>query len=114
MNPLDLPVVVREEGTCYELPTFWVGKDGLEEAQVSTKITFVRGSKAAEDNVKPVAGVLHEHLLTMMIMDLKHKHELVPSEFTEQAIDHLQAALFALETRQSARKKDGTLNTYNK
>lgn len=102
-----------EQGTHYELPIYKVvdGK-GIEETGETHAIKFVRGSKVKEEEVEKREGTLHEHLLSVMIEDLKYKNGLVPSRETSLVITHLQEAQHWLEERESARTAAGVVGTY--
>lgn len=106
---------IREDGHSYGLPQYEVieGK-GLERVFGTIAVSFVRGSKLGSDNVEPKTGTLHEHLLCMMIHDLKFKNNLVPSRETSLAITDLESAYNRLLQRQISRAKEGTLSTYKK
>lgn len=102
-----------EQGTHYEVPVYEVidGK-GIEETGESLSLTFVRGSKLNNEDVPKREGTLHEHVISVMIEDLKFKHGLVPSKETACAITHLQEAQHWLEERVIAREAAGVLGTY--
>ena len=113
--------IVAEEGTRYALPNYRIveGK-GLEKIKeddpnfyTDQYIEFVRGSKDKEDGVDEKVGTLHEHLLAMMIHDLKYKNQLVPSREGELIIEKLQEALGWLRQRQVDRTKRKVVGTYN-
>ena len=107
---------IVEEGTRYRLPQYDVvdGQGIVEADGAYTTIEFVRGSRLADEQVERRRGTLHEHLLGMMIHDLKYKSSLVPSPETAQAIAKLQEAQSWLLTRQIDRQRKGTLGTYQK
>jgi hypothetical protein len=102
-----------EQGTEYEVPIYEVvdGK-GIEETGESLTLKFVRGSKLKDEDVEKREGTLHEHVLSVMIEDLKFKHTLVPSKETACAITHLQEAQHWLEERVIVREAAGVLGTY--
>lgn len=102
-----------EQGTHYELPVYEVidGK-GIEETGETIPIKFVRGSKLKDEEVEKRQGTLHEHLLSVMIEDLRYKSSLVPSHETYNVIRHLQEAQHWLEERTNAREAAGVLGTY--
>jgi hypothetical protein len=103
-----------EQGHWYEIPNYKVveGK-GIEETGTVTTIGFVRGSKVSGENKsEPKEGTLHEHLLSMMIEDLKFKYDEYPSEETKNALQHLKEAQRWLEERVLAREAAGVLGTY--
>lgn len=106
---------IVEEGTQYELPQYKVveGK-GLEEVSSPLLVNFVRGSKLGEEEVPKRTGTLHEHLLSMMIHDLRYKNSLVPSEEGTMAIINLQEAYLWLLQRQIDRKQRQVEGTYKK
>lgn len=102
-----------EQGTHYQIPVYEVvdGK-GIEETGELLDIKFVRGSKLKDEDVEKRTGTLHEHLLSVMIEDLKFKNGLVPSRETSLVITHLQEAQHWLEERTNAREAAGVLGTY--
>lgn len=104
---------IVENGTTYLLPTYEVvdGK-GIVETEESLKINFVRGSKLADEDVEKRVGTLHEHLLSMMIHDLKFKNGLVPSREGALVITKLEEALHWLRARQIDRVKREVVGTY--
>lgn len=104
---------IVENGTTYLLPTYEVvdGK-GIVETKESLKINFVRGSKLADEDVEKRIGTLHEHLLAMMIHDLKFKNSLVPSREGALVITKLEEALHWLRARQIDRVKREVVGTY--
>lgn len=70
-----------EQGTIYEVPIYKVVDGiGIEETGDALSITFVRGSKLKEEEVEKRSGTLHEHIISVMIEDLKFKHSLVASK----------------------------------
>lgn len=77
-------------------------------------VSFVRGSKLKDEDVPKRDGTLHEHLLSMMIHDLKFKGTLVPSRENSLVVTKLEEALFWLEERQRARELAGVVGTYKK
>lgn len=102
-----------EQGTHYELPIYEVvDGQGIVETGETHSIKFVRGSKLKDEEVEKREGTLHEHLLSVMIEDLKYKSTLVPSRETSLAITHLQEAQHWLEERTNAREAAGVLGTY--
>lgn len=105
---------IVEDGTSYSVPKYKVDHNGLQILNEDLSITFVRGSKLGSDNVEPKEGTLHEHLLSVMIHDLKFKNKLVPSRETSLAITDLESAYNRLLQRQISRVKEGILNTYKK
>lgn len=102
-----------EQGTHYQVPVYEVvdGK-GIVETGQTLNLTFVRGSKLKDEDVPKREGTLHEHVISVMIEDLKFKHALVPSKETACAITHLQEAQHWLEERVIAREAAGVLGTY--
>jgi len=106
---------IIEEGTTYQLPNYKVidGK-GIAKTGQAQQITFVRGSKVAEEEVEKRTGTLHEHLLAMMIHDLQYKNNLVPSREGSLAITKLQEAIGWLRQRQIDRTKRQVQGTYQK
>ncbi len=99
----------------YLLPKYNVidGK-GIEKTGEKLKLEFVKGSRLGCENIEKNDGILHETLLSVMIVDLKNKNKLVPSDETIAAINYLESALFQLYKRQINRAKDGILGTYAK
>jgi hypothetical protein len=78
-------------------------------------IMFVRGDKTDNGQYIPrVDGITHEQLLGTMIYDLQHKHSLIPSKETANAIEHLKTALNWLEERQKERVARNVEGTYQK
>ena len=106
---------IKEEGHSYQVPTYEVveGK-GLQENYSILNIRFVRGSKLGSDNVEPKSGTLHEHLIAMMIHDLKFKNNLVPSKETSMVITKLEEALMWQQRRSIDRAKREVQETYKK
>jgi hypothetical protein len=107
---------IIEEGTHYELPVYKIVDDkGLHRIEgLCQKINFVRGSKLKDEEVPKRDGTLHEHLLSMMIHDLKYKNSLVPSREGSIVITKLQEALQWLRERQIERTKRNVVSTYQK
>lgn len=108
--------VIREEGTSYEIPVYRVEENvGLVKTEnFSAAIDFVRGSKLGDENVESKTGILHEHLISVMIHDLKFKNNLVPSRETSLMITKLEEALMWARQRQIDRVKRSTQGTYKK
>lgn len=106
---------IIEEGTIYGLPVYEVidGK-GIEDTGGKVIVEFVRGSKLKDEDVEKREGTLHEHLLSMMIHDLKYKNSLVPSREGALVITKLEEAYLWLLKRQIVRENAGTLGTYKK
>lgn len=104
---------VVEEGTQYLVPCYEVvdGK-GIEPTGDTLAINFVRGSKLREEEVAKREGTLHEHLLAVMIHDLKYKNSIVPSREGSLAITKLQEAQSWLLARQIERKSRQVEGTY--
>lgn len=115
---------IIEEGTKYSLPVYDVveGKGivkvedtGEENDPFQTQIiNFVRGSKLGDEEVDKKRGTLHEHLLSMMIHDLKFKSSLVPSRESSIVVTKLEEALMWLRERQIDRVKREVEGTYKK
>jgi hypothetical protein len=98
----------------YQVPVYKIepGK-GIEPNGDMVDIHFVRGSKIIEENREPaVNGTLHEHLVTVMIEDLKIKHAEYPSKETACAITNLEQARHWMEEREKVREAAGVLGTY--
>jgi len=106
---------IIEDGVLYALPEYEVvDNKGIKRLEDQGQlIGFVRGSKLKDEDVEKKVGTLHEHLLAMMIHDLKYKNELVPSKEGELIIEKLQEALGWLRQRQVDRTKRKVVGTYN-
>jgi hypothetical protein len=105
--------LTEEEGTTYHLPTYdVVDGQGIVETDELLAIRFVRGSKLADEEVERRRGTLHEHLLAMMIYDLRYKSKLVPSRESAIVITKLEEALHWLRARQIDRVKREVEGTY--
>jgi hypothetical protein len=105
----------EEEGTTYHLPTYdVVDGQGIVETEEELTVRFVRGSKVAGEDVPRRRGTLHEHLLAMMIEDLRYKSNLVPSRESSIVITKLEEALHWLRARQIDRLKRDVQGTYQK
>jgi hypothetical protein len=119
---------IIEEGTKYRLPEYEVldgqgikktegkraGNGEFYKVPHPIEIRFVRGSKLGDEDVEKRNGTLHEHLLAMMIHDLKFKSKLVPSRETSLAITKLEEGLMWLRQRQIDRLKREVEGTYKK
>jgi len=104
---------IREEGSNYLLPMYKVVEGvGIVKTLLNQEIQFVRGSKILEEEVPTRIGTLHEHLLAMMIHDLKYKNNLVPSREGSLVITKLEEALGWLRQRQIDRTKREVVGTY--
>lgn len=103
---------ILNNGTCYLLPCYRVGKNGLSGTGESIAIEFVRGSTDPGENVPRSIGVLHEALIAMQIHDLRLKSKEVPSRETALAITKLEEALHWLQARQKRRRNEGTAGTH--
>lgn len=103
-------------GAVYKLPKYKVVKNvGLQRAQGSVLVPFVRGSKIeGEKEILPVEGIVHESLLSMMIYDIELKDKEFPSEVNPEVVKHLEAARELLENRQHERASRNVLGTYKK
>lgn len=101
-------------GHHYQVPQYKiVTGSGIEETGQTIDLTFVRGSKVEEENkTAPMEGTLHEHLVSVMIEDLKLKHTEFPSKETAMAITNLEQARHWMEEREKAREAAGVLGTY--
>lgn len=103
-----------EEGTTYQVPNYEVvDGEGIRLTGTAQKIQFVRGSKEGEGVEKRI-GTLHEHLLSMMIADLKHKNSLVPSREGSLIITKLEEAYLWMVARQIDRASRGVQGTYKR
>lgn len=108
-------------GQSYQVPEYVIveGK-GIVETGGSYLIGFVRGSKVYHDPntpdlVKqhgPQVGTLHEHLISVMIEDLKIKNAEVPSREGSLVITNLEQARHWMEERQKSREAAGVVGTY--
>jgi len=119
---------IIEEGTTYRIPEYevidgkgiqkTVGKKASNGEYYSipqpVEIRFVRGSKLGDENVEKRNGTLHEHLLGVMIHDLKFKSKLVPSRESSLVITKLEEALMWLRQRQIDRVKRSVEGSYKK
>ena len=119
---------IVEEGCKYRVPEYEVVEgEGLKLTEgvkasngeyykipIPIEIRFVRGSKLGSDNVEPKKGTLHEHLIAMMIHDLKFKNNLVPSKETSIVITKLEEALMWQQRRSIDRAKREVQETYKK
>lgn len=104
-----------QPGHLYEVPIYKV-VEGIGIVEVNhgrQRISFVRGSKIeGENKTEPLQGTLHEHLVTVMIEDLKFKHAEFPSKETACAITNLEQARHWMEEREKVRDAAGVLGTY--
>lgn len=119
---------IIEEGTTYRIPEYevidgkgiqkTVGKKASNGEYYSipqpVEIRFIRGSKLGDENVEKRNGTLHDHLLSVIIHDLKFKSKLVPSRETGLVITKLEEALMWLRQRQIDRVKRSVEGTYKK
>jgi len=113
--PLKEHFEVMEEGTSYKLPCYEViDGEGIQETGNYLEINFVRGSRLQDEPVEKREGTLHEHLLAMMIFDLKHKNSLVGSRETSLVITKLEEGLHWLRQRGIDRIQRDVLGTYQK
>lgn len=104
-----------EKGTSYGLPTYSIVDNvGIQRTGDTLLLDFVRGSKLGEEDVEKRIGTLHEHLLSVMIHDLKFKNSLVPSREGALVITKLEEALGWLRQRQIDRIKRNVEGTYKK
>jgi len=104
-----------EEGTHYRVPQYKIvdGK-GIVEIETMLDIKFVRGSKLKDEEVEKREGTLPEHLLSVMITDMKFKNSLVPCSESSQAITSMQNALNWMRQRQVDRIQRQVQGTYKK
>lgn len=104
---------IVEEGTQYLIPEYRV-VDGqsIVETGNHLPVNFVRGSKLKDEEVPRRDGTLHEHLLSVVIHDLKHKNKLVPSREGSLVITNLEQAMHWLIQRQIDRKQREVEGTY--
>ena len=106
---------VIEEGAQYEVPNYEVVDGvGIEQVFSGQLVSFVRGSKLGDEEVERRVGTLHEHLLAVMIHDLKFKNTLAPSRETALATTKLEEALHWLWQRQVDRLARGVEGTHKK
>jgi len=108
-----------EQGHHYQVPQYQLA--GLDSTEILESlpsqpldIKFVRGSVSKDDNTLPKTGTLHEHLLVVMIQDLRYKNALVPSTQTTMVIQKLEEAYDLILERKSDRTNRGVLGTYEK
>ncbi|MES2810027.1 MAG: hypothetical protein V4619_15455 [Bacteroidota bacterium] len=101
-------------GHAYAVPVYEIKEGvGIVETGDTMAINLVRGSKiSGENKSEPVPGTLHEHLVTVMIEDLKIKNAEFPSKETACAITNLEQARHWMEEREKAREAAGVLGTY--
>lgn len=100
-------------GSVYAVPQYKVQEGtGLEETGKLHFIHFVRGSTMPDDEVPAREGTLHEHLLAVMIHDLKLKNQLVPSRESSLAITKLEEALHWMRARTIDRAQRQVQGTY--
>ncbi len=119
---------IIEEGTRYRLPEYEViDGQGIQKTEskkagngeyystpMPVEIRFVRGSKLGNEDVAKKKGTLHEHILAVMIHDLKFKNNLVPSREGSLVITKLEEAMGWLRQRQIDRIKRDVVGTYKK
>lgn len=106
---------IIEDGHSYSIPQYKVIEgEGLKEINKKLGISFVRGSKREEDLIIPQEGTLHEHLLAVMIHDLKLKNDLVRSKETSMVITKLEEALMWQQKRSIDRARRDVQETYKK
>ena len=105
--------VTDEKGTTYRVPCYRVvdGK-GIEKTEDEMVIRFVRGSKLKDEDVEKREGTLHEHILSVLIEDMKYKNSLVPSRDGSIIIHHLEDAYLRMVNRQIDRIKRNVQGTY--
>jgi len=101
-------------GHHYQVPFYRIARDyGIETTGEMLDIKIVKGSKVVDENREPaVEGTVHEHILSVMIEDLKLKQAEHPCKETACAITHLQEALHWMEDRTRSRAAQGVLGTY--
>lgn len=120
MNKREFTVI--EEGHKYSLPIYEIDGElkrvedtGMPNDPFQTQIiSLVRGSTDEDEGIVNRKGTLHEHLLSMMIHDLKYKNSLVPSRESSLVITKLQEALHWMEERQRDRVSREVVGTYKK
>jgi hypothetical protein len=106
---------IVENGTRYQVPDYEViDGQGIQKTGAMQTIRFVRGSRLAEEDVVRREGTLPEHLLAVMIHDLKYKNSLVPSNDTHMVITKLEEAFLWLIKRQIDRAARDVVGTYKK
>ena len=108
---------VVEDGATYIVPIYKATSEGLKEVMDTGKkddpfqnqiINFVR----AENNLNSAnVGTLHEHLLKVMIYDLKIKNQHVRSRETYIAITKMEEAYNVLLQRQIDRTDREVIGT---
>lgn len=114
---------IIEDGFSYSLPVYDVTDKGLQKVEDTGEkndpyqnqvINFLRGSKLGDEDVEKKRGTLHEHIISVLIHDLKFKNQLVPARETSMTIEKLQEALHWMRDRQINRKNREVLGTYKK
>ena len=100
--------IVKKQST-YIVPTYKLANKGLVETG-ELRIPFVNGKEGDEQE-----GTISENLLVMMINHTKSLNVgNLKNKFTEDAIEHLTAALKCLIDRKIDRQERNVLGTYNK
>jgi hypothetical protein len=103
---------VLEFGALYEVPQYDVVDEvGLVNANQPMYIDFVNGSKLQGEDAIKHRGTLHEHLLAVMVHDLKYKNNRVPSPETTLVIMKLEEARHWLLHRRIDRAKREVVGT---
>lgn len=102
----DFGIPVR--GSHYLLPTYKVIDGKLERVEDILQILFVKGD-INDPEVERLEGTTHEHLLAMMIFDLKLKD---PTPEIDQMIVKLKEALGWAREAQAQKTKSGTQGIY--
>ena len=115
MSEIGMNVKETEDSHTYLVPTYKVAPNGLESTSKNIAISFVRGSKVeGENKLPPLNGVVPEQLITLCIMHLNKVNDLVPSEYTSNALLQLENARMYLDMRIKDREERNVLNTYKK
>lgn len=108
-------------GHHYQIPVYKIEPNvGIVETGEVVDLKFVRGTKKVQDKDTPdivqqhgpLEGTLHEHLISVMIEDLKLKNSEVPSREGALIITNLEQARHWMEERQLSREAAGVVGTY--
>ena len=104
---------IEREGSTYNLPTYTVGENGLEQLDDMYVVEFVKGNIDGPEFRQD--GIITENLLTMVAEHLKllNVGELRNRD-TSLAITHIEDAVLRLENRKRDRQMRKVLGTYKK
>lgn len=110
-NPKILNVLIK--GASYELPTYVVGEDGLQDAQ-GIVINFVKGDKSNPETYRQ-DGVITESIIQLAkeFMETVNVGDLACRE-NAMVITKLDEALMWINKRAEDRKLRGVQGTYQK